>query len=122
MYCRNCGSGLSDRVKFCTTCGAKVPEPDAPAYRPTTRADQIPSEYKPLSPWAYFGYSLLYSIPLIGLILMVVFALNNDNVNRRNHARSMFCGMILGLIFGAIVIGLAIYFGFDLPRGVESFI
>ena len=37
----------------------------------------IPSEYKPLSPWAYFGYNLLFSIPFVGFIMMIVFAFDS---------------------------------------------
>lgn len=67
----------------------------------------IPNEYKVLSPWAYFGYSLLFAIPLVGLILAIVFAFDNTNLNRRNYARSYFCGLILV----AIMVVLFIVFG-----------
>ena len=30
--------------------------------------NNIPNEYRVLSPWAYFGYSILFAIPLVGLI------------------------------------------------------
>lgn len=53
--------------------------------------EQLPREYRPLSPWAYFGYSILFSIPFIGFICLIVFALSGDNINRRNFARSFFC-------------------------------
>ena len=43
-------------------------------------------EYRPMGAWEYFGYSLLYSIPIVGLILAFVFAFNNDNIHRKNHA------------------------------------
>lgn len=42
--------------------------------------NNIPYNYKPLSPWAYFGYQLLFTIPLIGFIFLLVFAFNNDNI------------------------------------------
>ena len=29
------------------------------------------SQYKPLGAWAYFGYILLYSIPIVGLIFLI---------------------------------------------------
>ena len=55
----------------------------------------IPPEYKPISAWGYFGLSLLYSIPLIGFIMLIVHAFSRSNVNRRNYARSYFCGYII---------------------------
>ena len=36
--------------------------------------NNIPAEYKPISMWGYFGYEILFSIPLIGLICLIVFA------------------------------------------------
>lgn len=54
-----------------------------------------PEEYRPLSPWAYFGYSLLFSIPFVGLILLIVFSFMGGNVNRRNFARSFFIGWLV---------------------------
>ena len=59
--------------------------------------------FRPMSPWGYFGYSLLFSIPLIGLILLIVFSLNNENINRRNYARSMFCSMIVAAVLIAVL-------------------
>ena len=60
--------------------------------------NNIPSNYKPLSPWAYFGYSIIFSIPFIGLILLIVFSLDNSNINRRNYARSYWCIYVLIII------------------------
>ena len=57
--------------------------------------EAIPPQYKPLSPWAYLGYQILFTIPLVGLIALIIFALNNDNINRRNFARSSFLLLFL---------------------------
>lgn len=75
----------------------------------------IPSEYKVLSPWAYFGYNILFAIPLVGFILALVLAFDNSNLNRRNFARAYFCGMILVAILIVIAVvfsmltGMALY-------------
>lgn len=66
----------------------------------------IPNEYKVLSPWSYFGYSLLFAIPIIGFIFAIIFAFDNTNLNRRNYARSFFCGLILVVI---IIVLIAIF-------------
>lgn len=63
----------------------------------------IPLNYKPISAWGYIGYNFLFAIPLVGLILMIVFACSNENINRRNYARSY-------LILMLLVIALAIVF------------
>lgn len=58
-----------------------------------------PREFRPLSPWAYFGYSLLFSIPLVGFIVALVLSFNDSNINRRCFARSYFVGLLVFLIF-----------------------
>ena len=71
----------------------------------------LPAQYKPLSPWAYFGYSLLFSIPLVGFILLIVFALSNDNINRRNYARSYFVSILFAVILMIILFVILAIFG-----------
>lgn len=49
----------------------------------------IPSEYQPISMWGYVGYTLLFSIPCVGLILVLVYSFGGtQNINLRNWARS----------------------------------
>ena len=60
-------------------------------------------QFRPLTPWAYVGYSVLFSIPLIGLILLIVFSFSDNNINRRSYARSFFCWLIIGIIISAIL-------------------
>lgn len=67
---------------------------------------RLPYKYQPLGAWAYFGYHLLFCIPLVGFICMIIFALSDSNVNRRNFARSFFCVYAIAAI--AIVIFLII--------------
>lgn len=77
--------------------------------------DRIPVEYRPLSPFAYFGYTLLFNIPVIGLICLIIFSFSNSNINRRNYARSyfviLFIVLILTVIFG-LMGGFAFLLGF----------
>ncbi len=52
-----------------------------------------------MKPLAYVGYALLYfGIPLVGFIFLIVHALDDTYLNRRNFARSYFV-MILKLIY-----------------------
>ena len=62
-----------------------------------------PEQYRPLSPWAYFGYSLLFSIPVIGLIFLLIYSFDDSRINRRNYARSYFCALALALILFGIL-------------------
>ena len=68
----------------------------------------IPLEYRVLSPWAYFGYNLLFAIPLVGFICAIIFACDSSNLNRRNFARSYFCGLVLVVILIVILVILSV--------------
>ena len=128
--CPTCGAPNADTAPYCQSCGSSFnsgayyqtqPAPYAAQqsgqYRAAPNVNvyntpaQIPYEYRPLSPWAYLGYTLLYSIPLIGFIFLIVFALSDGNINRRNHARGYFCAMLISVILGVIA---WLVFGFSL--------
>lgn len=65
----------------------------------------IPIEYKPISAWGYFGYNILFAIPIIGFIFLLVFALGGTrNINLKNYARSFFCiYVIVGIVLGILI-------------------
>ena len=63
------------------------------------------NEYKPISMWGYFGYELLFAIPIIGFIIALVLAFAAGNKNVKNFARSQFCMLILVCIIIAIIVG-----------------
>lgn len=63
-----------------------------------------PEEYRPISMWGYFGYTFLFAIPLVGLILAIVWSFSNSNINRRNFARSQFCWLIIWLVICLILV------------------
>ena len=63
---------------------------------------QIPAEYKPIGAWAFFGWQLLFNLPIVGTIMILVFALGGTaNINLKNFARSY---LIAWLIIGGIVL------------------
>ena len=85
----------------------RIPEPepepvDEPLFRPEPDP-VVPEENRPLSPWAYFGYGFLFSIPVIGFILLIVFSFAGKNVNRKNFARSYWCWLILAVAIVLII-------------------
>ena len=109
MICKNCNSPLEENSRFCKHCGAEVVNETAPiiAMNP-----QIPENLKPLSPWAYFGLQMLFSVPIVGFIFLIIFSCNKSNINRRNFARSYWCSLIIAGIVLAVIIILAISTGF----------
>ena len=80
--------------------------PAAPGYRLSSELSEkdLPARFKPLSAWAYFGYGILFSIPLVGFILLIVFSFNGENINRRNYARSFFCFLVVIAVIVVILL------------------
>ena len=62
---------------------------------------------KPISSWGYVGYSVLWSIPVIGWLAWLFSALFAKNQNKKNYARSFFCWFLLALLVAAIGVGAA---------------
>ena len=116
MFCANCGTENGNGEKYCKNCGAVLdPVSGQPGgsnpntgYNGNTQyqyngnqqpyytynsnqfnENNVPAEYQPISMWGYFGYELLFSIPCIGLILLLVFSFGGTkNKNLQNFARS----------------------------------
>lgn len=114
--CPNCGAAVNASDAFCISCGKAIPAPApqpapqpaapmninySPNYTAPVTADQLPPQFRPLSPWAYWGLTLLYGVPIVGLVFLIVFSFSKGNINRRNFSRSFFCWLIIA----AIVIG-----------------
>lgn len=132
--CSKCGKELPEGVTLCEDC-AVFATSEAPQFHPEYTAppvqasyvpgqsafhipmtkEQLPEEFKPLGAWAYFGYSLLFGIPLVGFILLIVFSLGGTrNVNLRNYARSFFCGVLIAAILGVALLILGLMLGHTL--------
>ena len=127
MICPHCGANNEDGGRFCTECGTRL---EAPAPRSATpppnygstasnrynlTADQLPLQYRPLGAWAYFGYSLLFALPLVGFICLIIFSFNDDNINRRNYARSFWCALLVSFSIMIVLLVLALVFGASRP-------
>ncbi len=63
-----------------------------------------PEEYRPISMWGYFGYQILFGIPVVGLICLIIFSITAKNQNLKNFARSYFCVLILVIILFVIML------------------
>lgn len=70
----------------CPNCGAQISE--------SSIEESV--EYKPIGMWEYFGYEILFRIPIAGFIFLIIFSLGGThNKNLKNFARSYFCIFIL---------------------------
>ena len=69
--------------------------------------NSIPAEYKPISIWGYFGYEILFAIPVIGLIFMIIFSFSK-NRNLKNFTLSHFCLLVILLVIVIAVLSLGV--------------
>ena len=69
-----------------------------------------------MGPWGYIGWNILFSIPLVGFILLIVFSFDNSNLNLRNYARSYWCALLLVLILVILIVVLLVVAGVSLSE------
>lgn len=84
--CPRCGTPARNDDVFCGECGTNLENPAMPPEYPN--AVQT-SNTVPLSALDFLLMLLLFSIPLVGLILMLVWSFSGAvNINRRNFSRA----------------------------------
>ena len=82
--------------------------PPAPVYQqpvyqaPPPAAEPAPppgSRYAPISSLGFFGYYILFGIPILGLILSIVWSKDSvGSINRQNLAKLMLVLRIIGIV------------------------
>jgi len=99
MFCEKCGTENDDSALFCSKCGTSLK-----GNRSAGSNSNIPANYKPITMWGYFGYEILFSIPVVGFILLIIYSFGGKarNKNLKNFARSYFCYFILLAILAVI--------------------
>ena len=133
MKCIKCGTENTSNAKYCIKCGGLMVNRAVNRNVQQTRSSMHPEnmvhknndvvkepmisnynpvwDYNPLGMWAYFGYSILFAIPLLGAILVIVFSVGGTkNINLRNFARSKLCIFIIAaMIAVSFLITTGIY-------------
>ncbi len=81
-------------------------------------------QFRPLSAWAYFGYRVLFVIPIIGWFFLLIFTFSTKNYNRRSFARSYWCGLIIAGIVVATLMAIGVGAGwlYDNVPAVRSYL
>lgn len=76
-------------------------------YVPTDISDDTDQEAV-VSIWQYLGWLVIQMIPIVGLIVMIVFAVDGSVKNRANYARAYFLAIaikiVLFLLFYSVII------------------
>lgn len=121
--CIQCGAPLSEGSRFCTSCGSSLgavesaeqgyPQPPPPqrvsrrpdaGRQPKSPAPGSGSKYELISTGGIIGIMFLMAIPVIGQLLMIVWALGGcRKIQKRNLARAALIMTLIALILGAVI-------------------
>ena len=73
--------------------------------------EELPPEYRPVGMWGYVGYEILFSLPVVGLVLMFIFSFSGtDNVNLKNFARAKLIMIAIGVaLFVVLIVAAGAY-------------
>ncbi|MDD2955953.1 MAG: zinc ribbon domain-containing protein [Oscillospiraceae bacterium] len=135
MLCPNCGKNVPDDSMFCDGCGfsfAGAPAPaqepvyvapaPAPAPAPAYTVPQAPQmAYNtinldaPLSTGSFVLMTFLQCIPVVGFILLLVWAFSkNTNTNKKHYARAALIWWLIGILATVIMVLLSVFMGVGL--------
>ncbi len=127
-YCVYCGTELDPMDGVCPECGAEILDPP-PHYTPFEKLSSAAEPVKPaendktqkaLSPGDYIVSIFLLSIPILGQIVALVWALGAaTNRNRRNLAAGV---LLLQIICAAICVGLYFVLDYFQPVWITNFL
>ncbi len=146
MYCYKCGAQMPNDASFCTNCGnkysnekggeqARLAEQQSVPRQAPRNTEQVrhvsqpvikykyrlPPENEPISPWAYYGLKIVFSLPIIGFVCLIILSFHN-NVNLKNYTRSYWCELIISLILIAILVATGVTTGlFELIRNYINY-
>lgn len=136
MNCPNCGTVNETNGSFCANCGAsmktdetvriQIPVPPVPPIpQPVSMPrmpvrQEIPEEYKPMSPWAFMGWRILFMIPVVGFVLLIVMSFAPRNKSLKNFTRSYWCMILIGLITAVIAVVIAVVAGVGLNELMQN--
>ena len=101
MYCKKCGRELSDGAKVCPECGEIV------------YSQKATIESGVVSTKDWFVTMLVACIPLVGIVMMFVWAFGNTKPSKKNWARA-------ALIWCAVAVLMIIFFGASIAATLTS--
>lgn len=139
-FCSTCGTEIKAGETVCGVCLAPVNESVAaqsqPQPQPPIQPQFVPQaqpapknnvEMAPVvSPGKFFGLTLLFSLPVIGFIMLIVMSIAPENKTIRNYARSYWFVLavviVLAVILGIVIFLLTMILGVSVESMVGSYI
>lgn len=112
-YCKNCGLLAPFEADRCPQCGAPLPpdpRPAQPAVPAAPAEDDQPETVPALSEWATLGTLLLFSIPVAGFILSLLwsFGFGTKPARKRLAQAWLIRTLIVAVVFALLCLVLAL--------------
>ena len=86
--------------------------PPQPQYYAQPPYNPMQANREPLGVGSYIGMFFLSAIPLVGFIMLLVWAFGGDvNLNRKNYARAILIMALIGVAIGVIFFLIALAIG-----------
>lgn len=127
-FCTGCGAVFSAGVSSYTNSNSSYEQPvytqptQSPFVQPVysqpaqpqmpyspqygyINENMLPPEYKPVSVGQYVGYTILFGLPIIGIIMFFVTAFGSDNsIGLRNYAKSVLVFYAIGIVLTIVML------------------
>ncbi len=91
-------------------------------FNPYTTPPPSDSKYASVGVWSYVGMMVLFSLPVIGFILAIIWAFDARNINRRNYARAILVLTAIIFLLSTVITVVGIVLLYDVIKEImESF-
>lgn len=140
MFCSKCGHEMKEGIRFCPACGNPVKKiegqsvevrerekgstlgQDEPYAAPqfsnltTPKVEVEDNTADIVSTWSFVGWRIIEMIPIVGFIVMIVFALDKSERNRANYAKAYFLIMVIQILLFVLFYSTIVGFIMQLAR------
>lgn len=72
-------------------------------FNPYINPPPSDSKYASMNIWSYVGMMILFSLPIIGFILAIIWACDSNHINRRNYARALLVLIAITIILSVVI-------------------
>lgn len=101
-YCIGCGKMIETDADFCPECEARR----AAGEMNTAPKATCPMEEKAPSMWVFFGFMLLFAIPIVGFIAALVMSFSLKSKTLKNYSRA---SVVYSVVVSVISILLTVF-------------
>lgn len=89
---------------FVQPIGSQPAMPQMPYGYAPINENMLPEDYKPVTVLQYIGYTILFGLPIIGIIMLFVTAFGSDkSISLRNYAKYNLIMYAIGIVMTVFV-------------------